>query len=487
MSNFPDWVLAHKRSGAEIRHISGHYYLYSVSSKWNADKKRPQKITGKILGKITPEGFVPSSKDGLRRSLATGPDLSTVAVKEYGLCCFIQQHLKDLLARLAGHYPVEWQGLVALAYCRLAFQSSIRQMPFHLAHRYLSELYPHLALNDKKISLLLRQIGRDRARAAAFMRSFVQRGEHILVDLTHLPLKSEHIPLSRPGYNSHMDFQPQCNVLYVFSASLRLPVFYRLLPGNIREVKAIRLTLQESQVKDCVLVADKGFFSRQNIEALQADNLRYIIPLRRNNALIDGEKLRPDTIKSGANYFKFEKRFIWHNAKTSPDGQTLFLFLDEALKLKEEQDYLRRIEQLPENHTLQKFHEHKPRFGSIALLTNLTDKTPAEIYATYKGRAAIESMFDHLKNILEADRSYMQNEETLQGWLFVNHLALLTVYRIYHLLVEQKLIAKYSINDFIEHLKEIRTIKSQNNWVLAEILKSTADLITKLNMKLPIP
>lgn len=487
MSNFPDWVTAHKRKGAEIRQISGHYYLYSISSKWNADKKRSQKITGKILGKITQEGFVPSSKDGLRRSLATGPDLSGVAVKEYGLCCFIQQHLKDLLARLAEHYPAEWQALVALAYCRLAFQSSVRQVPFHLAHSYLSELYPGLALNEKKASLLLRDIGRDRARATAFMRSFVQSGEHILVDLTHLPLKSGHIPLSKPGYNSHMDFQPQCNVLYVFSASLGLPVFYRLLPGNIREVKAIRLTLQECQVKDCVLVADKGFFSKQNIEALQADNLRYIIPLRRNNALIDGEKLRPDTIKSGENYFKFEKRFIWHNAQTLPDGQTLFLFLDEVLKLKEEQDYLRRVEQLPEEYTLQKFHEHKPMFGSIAMLTNLADKTPAEIYATYKGRAAIESMFDHLKNILEADRSHMQNEETLQGWLFVNHLALLAVYRIYHLLVEQKQIDKYSINDIIAHLKEIRTINIQNQWVLAEIVKSTSDLLTKLKLKLPIP
>lgn len=483
MASFPDWVIAHKQKGTEVRYIGGHYYLYSISSKWNPEKKRSQKITGPILGKITSEGFVPSVIEGLRRRVSAGPDLSKVAVKELGLACFFEQHLADLSLRLSRHFAAEWQALLCLAYCRLAFQSSIRQMPFHLSHSYLSEVYPDLALNDKKITLLLRDIGRDRARVSAFMRSFIQSGEHILVDLTHLPLKSEHIPLSKSGYNNHMDFQPQCNVLYVFSASLGLPVFYRLLPGNVREVKAIRLTLQESQVTDCILVADKGFYSIENVKTLRDDNLHYIIPLRRNNILIDVQKFHPDNIKSGANYFKFEKRFIWFDVQHLPDGQTLCLFLDESLKVKEEQDFLRRIEQSPEDYTLQKFHEQKKLFGSIALITNLDNKTAQEVYAAYKSRTAIESMFDHLKNILDADRTYMQNEETLQGWLFVNHIALLAVYQIYKLLVQQNLIAKYSINDLVAHLKEVRAVKVHDRWVVAEMVKSSTDLLAKLNIK----
>ncbi len=60
MKKIPEWALKHKRKGAELRCLKGKYYLYEVSSKWNPIKKRPQKITGKLLGKITPEGFVPS-------------------------------------------------------------------------------------------------------------------------------------------------------------------------------------------------------------------------------------------------------------------------------------------------------------------------------------------------------------------------------------------------------------------------------------------
>lgn len=35
---------------------------------------------------------------------------------------------------------------------------------------------------------------------------------------------------------------------------------------------------------------------------------------------------------------------------------------------------------------------------------------------------SIEVMFDKMKNILEADHTYMQDEQTLRGWMFINHI-----------------------------------------------------------------
>jgi transposase len=488
MSPYPDWVNAHRQKGTEIRCINGQYYVYQVSSKWNPEKKRAQKITGKLIGKITPEGFVESSKENLRKQLINKVDLSTVVVKEYGLTQFFQQHLNDLSDKLREYFPQQWQPLLVAAYCRLAFQSPIKQMAFHYAHSYFSEIYPKLALNDKSMSLMLRDIGRDRARVASFMRSFIRPGEHILVDLTHVPLKSEHVVLSKAGYNNHMNYEPQFNVLYIYSMNLKIPVFYRVLPGNIREVKAIRLTLEESLVKDCILIADKGFYSKANIASLQEDQLNYIIPLRRNNQLIDKNRLHPDNIKKENHYFPFEKRFIWYTSYTVDDNQTIFLFLDPVLKVKEEQDFLQRIEKQPEDYTVEAFHEQKNNFGTISIITNLQDKTAAEIFATYKNRGAIESMFDLLKNILEADKSYMQNEETLQGWLFVNHLALLAVYKIYSLLKDKRLISRYSIRDFTQHLLEVRAVKINNQWRQAEIIKGTGQFLAKIGIEtIPIP
>ena len=58
----PEWALKHKKPGTELRLMKGRYYLYEVSSKWNKEKKGAQKITGKILGRITENGFTPSGE-----------------------------------------------------------------------------------------------------------------------------------------------------------------------------------------------------------------------------------------------------------------------------------------------------------------------------------------------------------------------------------------------------------------------------------------
>ena len=49
----PEWALACKRKGTELRLLKGKYYLYEATSKWNPEKKRSIKITGKYLGRIT--------------------------------------------------------------------------------------------------------------------------------------------------------------------------------------------------------------------------------------------------------------------------------------------------------------------------------------------------------------------------------------------------------------------------------------------------
>ena len=55
MAAYPEWVTAHRQKGTEIRHIKGQYYVYEVSSKWNPDKKRAQKITSAYSGEFGPE------------------------------------------------------------------------------------------------------------------------------------------------------------------------------------------------------------------------------------------------------------------------------------------------------------------------------------------------------------------------------------------------------------------------------------------------
>ncbi len=53
MIELPDWVRKYKTKGIEIRVSGDRYYAYEMSSKWNKEKKRADKVTGKYLGVVT--------------------------------------------------------------------------------------------------------------------------------------------------------------------------------------------------------------------------------------------------------------------------------------------------------------------------------------------------------------------------------------------------------------------------------------------------
>jgi hypothetical protein len=151
--------------------------------------------------------------------------------------------------------------------------------------------------------------------------------------------------------------------------------------------------------------------------------LQFIIPLRRDNTLIDYQAIKTNTFKNEANYFQHEKWIVWHKSYQTQDNNTLHLFVDDGLRVNEESDYLLRIKTHPEDYSLKGYQDRKDRFGTIAILTNLTT-TSIDTYQTYKGRMAIEVMFDGMKNIMDADHTYMQDSQRLEGWMFVNHLVL---------------------------------------------------------------
>ena len=100
------------------------------------------------------------------------------------------------------------------------------------------------------------------------------------------------------------------NLMCVFSVKQQSPVYYRLLPGNIKDVSAFKMSLQESGVKDATIIIDKGFASNSNIEALEKEGLKFIIPLPRNSSLIDYQKIKSGDKSLLDGHFQYEERYI---------------------------------------------------------------------------------------------------------------------------------------------------------------------------------
>jgi transposase len=473
----PQWATKYRKPGTELRNIKGKYYLYSVSSRYDAATKRTKKITGKILGRITQDqGFVESGKRILDEKAKKGFDPASICVKEQGFSSFITQQCAAITKVLQQCFPEQWLLIQGIAYCRLLFHSPIKNMPFHLSKSMLMH-GRDISVTDKKISDLLRQIGNKREAVTSYMQSFIQKGDYVLADMTNIFNASHQISLTKEGYNSDLIFDTQFNLLYLYSSSLSLPVFYRLFAGNMREVKGFKMILQESGIEEAVIIADKGFYSKQNVQYLESNGLEYIIPLKRDNTFIDYSK----TNKTANQYIKHQGRFIWY-AQYKKEGKNIFLFKDEKLMVQEEKDYLNRIETHPEEYSIEKYHQIKHRLGTIALFTNLQGKDPSEVFTTYKSRNEVEVMFDGMKNILDADRTYMQNEDALQGWMFINHIALQWYYILYKLLKSNDLLKKRSVNDILVHLREVKKVRINQEWLPEPITASTEAILQKLKI-----
>ena len=474
----PEWVLKHKRKGTELRFIKGTYYLYEVSSKWNREKKRAQKITGKLLGKITPEGFIQSPKLAV-----TQQPISSVIVKEYGATYFLMESLSDLGDALRKTFPSHWREILVLACLRLLHHSPLKNMDFHFQHSYLSELYPDVSVTDKKAGLLLRTIGNWRQKIVDLFRVRIMETHHdyLLIDATHLLSYSRQMEITEMGYSGSKEFAPQVNLLFIYAAALKMPVYYRIIPGNIREVSAFKLTLLESGINNVIIIADKGFYSASNITELQKEQLHFIIPLRRSSVLIDYEPMKVPEKRGFNGYFKFSNRYVWYYSYPSENGM-IHCYLNEQLKHNEEQDYLSRIEKHPEKYSIEYFHNKQSHFGTLAISTNITKATPQDIYTHYKSRNNIEVMFDAMKNILHADRSYMHDETALEGWMFITFIALQWYYHIYQLLADKNLLSKFSPQDVLMHLSKIKKVKINNVWHLSEVPAKSKMLMEKLNI-----
>lgn len=75
--------------------------------------------------------------------------------------------------------------------------------------------------------------------------------------------------------------------MHIYSANSRIPLYYRLLPCNIRDIKAFKDSIQETGLNKAVIEADKGLFSESNVKLMLQEPLQLITLLKRENLIND--------------------------------------------------------------------------------------------------------------------------------------------------------------------------------------------------------
>jgi len=463
MANYPDWVMKYKKKGTLVQKKRDDlYYLYRVHSRWNRDKKRAQLVTDEFLGKITPDGFVePKVKRMMHR-------FDQITVKEYGASFLLQHISSDIVKELTGDFP-EWKEIFIFSVMRLIHCAPLKNVSFHYATSYLSETVKDAHVSPDALSDMLRRIGMDRSSMVQFMKSMMKDDHYLAVDLTHVLSMSEGIISATLGHNSMEEYLPQIQVLFLFSLDHDSPAYFRILPGSINSVASLMTSIDESGVKRIVLVADTGFYSSSNIRDLDSMGISYIIPLRRNSKLIDYST-------DGEKHFMFQDHPIFYRRYSNGDN-TVYTFRNDFLKAEEEKDFIGRNEKVSGS-MLKKARE---RMGTISVITNL-HVSGEIVYDMLKSRTDIEQAYDTFKNTLHADRTYMRDDFQLQGWMFINFIALILHYRIYSMLKSHDMLRKYSPKDVLEHLERISKLLIGEEWKISEVPKKSRTLIEGLEI-----
>lgn len=474
----PEWAIKHKVKGTELRLINGKYYLYKITSKWDKEKKVTRKITLGMIGRITQEeGLIPKGQRAQKTRIQ-----ASMRTKEYGAThALITMLGSDIVECLQKDFPELWQIILVLALQKILNQSPLKNIEYYYQESYLSDIYPQLNLSKNSLTTFMRMLGQLEESMLSFKRRFLEGSKHIVFDVTHLISQSNDMEINLQGYNSKKDFEPQVNLFYLFSTDLKMPVYYRVIPGNISGMKALRLTIDETQLKDCTVIGDKGFGSNENMIKLEEEKLMYILPLRRNSANADYSKLRSREYKKAFDgHFFYNERPIFYYSSIQI-GRKHIMFFDPKLRQHEEADYLLRLEKKYENYTIEGFDEKQLSFGTLLMVTN-TSLQPQEVYEQYKSRMEVESMFDTFKNTLLADASYMQSKESFESWVFINHIALLLYYRLLARLKKTDLLKQYSPKDILIRLGRIQKINIKGLWVTSEVNSKTQKLLEKLEL-----
>ena len=353
-------------------------------------------------------------------------------------------------------------------------------------------------LADQRISELLLRI--TPSLTEEFFKAWIdwnRSQEYYCMDITSVSSYSELNSFVSYGYNRDGEDLPQINLLMVTGQESHIPLFYRPLPGSIKDVSTLDESLQRLELVDVKvlhLVMDKGFYSEANVLALYARHIRFVIgvPFTASLAKDAVERHRGEDMTSCANYievlgdelFAVSEYITWNHhrmylhtyfdpVKAAADekkfGHKIRCEYQELVSgelVKEHQkDYERfftvhetpvRGRKVEYNQAVIDAHK-KNTVGWFVLATN-DIKDPEKALEVYRLKDAVEKNFDDMKNDLDMNRLRIHSAQAMDGRLFIQYIAEILLSRIRTVMKASGEFKNHSTQEIIDELKSVRQV-----------------------------
>ena len=328
--------------------------------------------------------------------------------------------------------------------------------------------------------------------------------EYWAYDSTSISSYSRQLKQVKWGKNRDDEPLPQINLALIFGEKSGLPFYFRKMAGNIPDVKTLKELLRELKAlgfEKVKLVMDRGYYSTDNVNSLYKEHLKFIIgattALAYAKAAIrkHGEEMR-QWVHYNEQYrvYYHSETIAWDYMQERPykgdviEGEKrmyLHLFYNPEKALEDEMnfnDFITRLHQelltgkrIPEHENAYgKFfttkvtpvrgvrvepiqaamNKAKSRYGYFVLLSNEV-KDPIVALELYRNRDVVEKAFSDVKDRLNGRRTLVSSEQSLNGKLFVQFLALIYLSYVKKHMQEHELFKKYTMQGLLNELERI--------------------------------
>jgi len=520
---------------------TGVTYAYESVSYWDKQKKQ-SRAKRKCIGRVDPDTkkIVPTHKkktQAVARQAKRGPvPITSMARNFYGATYLFDRIGQDtgVTEDLKTCFPDQYRQILSIAYYLiLEDKNSLSRFPRWAAlHRH-----PHGAVIPSQRSSEVFASITEEAKQHFFHLQGKRRveKEYLAYDSTSISSYSKCLKQVRYGKNKDHEHLPQINMTLLFGQQSRLPFYYRKLAGNIPDVKTLRKLLFDMNTlgyKKIKMVLDRGFYSASNINDLYKYHLKFLIASKMSLKFVRThldavrDKMRNWNYYNQAHQlYAYSLPVTWDYVQKRPyKGDTikarrrmyLHLYYCPERALEDEKAFNQRMaawqeeletgQQHPDNEKYyakyfeikstpvrgtrviakeEAIADAKRNYGYFVFLSNEV-KDAIKALEIYRNKDLVEKAFHNLKERLNLRRLAVSSEQSLDGKLFVQFIALIFLSYIKKRMQENNLFKKHTMQEVLDEFDVIECFEVPGQQLqVGEITKRQMDLYAKLGVASP--
>lgn len=501
----------------DYKNKNGIIYVYQNVSTWNKETKRPN-TQRTCIGKRDPitNEIIHNKKYLEAHGKLESKPMTAPTVLQCGVSILFDKVSVDtgLRAIIKECFPDKWQKILTLSYYFGAENKAV-----HHINTWSSLVKTPYGkkMSSQRVSELCKELTQEEQTRFfnVWMKHNLDGGYHAM-DITSVSSYSALNEMVKYGYNRDGENLPQINMLMITGNNSKIPCYYEILPGSIRDVNTLNKVMADldwMERKHLHLVLDKGFYSEKNIDMLYKHHHKFIVGMTFVSTFANDcvERVQA-SIMNVDNYISLHGNDLYAKSfieKWKGHRMYVHVYYDSAKADGEYREFSRKIQDLKvELETKKEIKSHKldyekyfiiketpvrgrkvfinteavktfqnKRAGYFILVSN-DEKDSTKTLEVYRKKDIVEKAFDNLKSSLEYKRMRTHSKETMQGRFFLQFLALILMMDIQNKMQEQKLYKRFSYPTLIGELKTLSVIKypGKRKTTCTELTKGTKEI-----------